>query len=44
MKHIGTNKEREYDEPEIVDEVWVRGENGRLEKVEVQHEDDPQRQ
>ena len=33
MKRIGTNKEPEYDEPEVFDEVWERV-NGELKKLE----------
>ena len=33
LKHIGTDKEKQYDEPEVIDEVWVR-KDGQLVKLE----------
>lgn len=40
MKHFGTDKEKQYDEPEVIDEVWVRDKNGKLVKVEVEKDED----
>ena len=41
VKRIGTDKEAQYTEPEVYDEVWVRDENDKLVKVEVK-QDDPE--
>ena len=38
MKHFGTNKEPEYDEPEVMDEVWVRV-DGQLIKQDGENND-----
>ena len=32
--------EPQYDEPEVIDEVWVRDENGELVKLEATEADD----
>ena len=39
MKHIGTDKEPNTAEDNVMDEVWVRDENGKLVKVEVEAND-----
>lgn len=39
MKHIGTDKEPNFFEPETPDEVWIRDEQGRLVKLEVDEDD-----
>lgn len=33
LKHIGADTEKQYDEPEVIDEVWVRI-DGQLVKLE----------
>ena len=38
MKHIGTDKETQYDEPEVIDEAWER-KNGQLVKMEGKDDD-----
>lgn len=38
VKRIGTNKETEYDEPVVIDEVWEY-KDGKLVKVEVKPDD-----
>lgn len=35
MKHIGTDKETNAAEADVIDEVWVRDEHGKLVKLEV---------
>ena len=39
MKHIGTDKEPNTTEANVIDEVWVRDEHGKLVKVEVEAND-----
>ena len=39
MKHIGTDKEPNTAEANVIDEVWVRDENGKLVKLEVAEDD-----
>jgi len=39
MKRIGTDKEPNKAEPNVVDEVWVRDEHGKLVKLEVDEDD-----
>lgn len=39
-KHIGTDKEPNFlPEPDFLDEVWIRDENGKLVLVEVDDDD-----
>lgn len=42
MKHFGTNKECEYDEPEVMDEVYILI-DGKLVKVEGNDNDDTEK-
>lgn len=39
MKHIGTDKEPNTAETDVIDEVWVRDEHGKLVKLEVEVDD-----
>lgn len=39
MKHIGTDKEPNTAEADVIDEVWVRDEHGKLVKLEVTEDD-----
>ena len=39
MKHIGTDKEPNAAEADVMDEVWVRDEHGKLIKLEVSEDD-----
>lgn len=39
MKHIGTDKEPNTAETNVMDEVWVRDEHGKLIKLEVAEDD-----
>ena len=39
IKHIGTDKEPNTAEADVIDEVWVRDENGKLVKLEVAEDD-----
>lgn len=39
MKHIGTDKEPNTAEANVMDEVWVRDEHGKLVKLEVDEDD-----
>lgn len=39
MKHIGTDKEPNTAETNVMDEVWVRDEHGKLVKLEVTEDD-----
>ena len=39
MKHIGTDKEPNTAETNVIDEVWVRDEHGKLVKLEVDEDD-----
>ena len=42
MKHFGTDKEVQYDEPEVMDEVYIRI-DGKLVKVEGKENDDTEK-
>ena len=39
IKHIGTDKEPNTAEANVMDEVWVRDEHGKLVKLEVTEDD-----